>query len=203
MSKLPIIIFEGIEGSGKTTQVNNVTKYLISKKKKFIRIREPGGSKNAEKIRNLILSNKSNFNKFTDLLLYLAARSENIENIINKNYKKKILLIDRFTFSTLAYQHYGFGISKKIINLINSYMLKKIKPDHIFLHIVDENNFKKRLKKRINKNRYDKFSFSFYKKVQIGFMKLLKNKKNVTIINTNKPIYINKIEIIDKIKKLI
>jgi len=81
MSKKMIITFEGIEGSGKTLHIENVAKYLKKKKISFIKLREPGGSKNSEKIRKLILNNKSNFNRYTDLLLYLAARSENIEKL--------------------------------------------------------------------------------------------------------------------------
>ena len=70
MYKKPIIVFEGIEGSGKSLHINNVAVYLKKKRRKFIKIREPGGNRNAEKIRKLILNNKSNFNKITDLLLY-------------------------------------------------------------------------------------------------------------------------------------
>ena len=114
MSKKPIIVFEGIEGSGKSHHINNVAKYLRKKRKKFIQIREPGGSENSEKIRKLILDNKSTFNKNTDLLLYLSARSENIE-LIKENYNKKIILIDRFIDSTIAYQHHGMGIDVKLI----------------------------------------------------------------------------------------
>ena len=85
MSKKPIIVFEGIEGSGKSHHISVVSKYLTKKKIKYIKLREPGGSINSEKIRNLILNKKSNFNKNTDLFLYLAARSENIE-IIKKKF---------------------------------------------------------------------------------------------------------------------
>ena len=123
MLKNPIIVFEGIEGSGKSFHIDNVVKHLRKRKKKFIQIREPGGSKNSEKIRKLILDNKSTFNKYTDLLLYLSSRSENIE-IIKKNIGKKIILIDRFTDSTLAYQHYGMGVDIKIIKFINNFLLK-------------------------------------------------------------------------------
>ncbi len=107
MSKKPIIVFEGIEGSGKTYHINNISNYLKKNKIKFIKIREPGGSKNSEKIRKLILKKKENYEKFTDLLLYMASRNENYHNILSKNYKKKIILIDRFLDSTIAYQHYG------------------------------------------------------------------------------------------------
>jgi len=111
-----IITFEGIEGSGKSLHIKNVARHLEKKKISFIKLREPGGSKNSEKIRKLILNNKSNFNKYTDLFLYLASRSENIEKIIVKNYQKKVILIDRFTDSTLAYQHYGMKLSKSYFN---------------------------------------------------------------------------------------
>ena len=78
MSKKPVIVFEGIEGSGKSHHISKIANYLKRKNINFIKIREPGGSLNSEKIRKLILDNKSNFNKDTDLLLYLASRSENI-----------------------------------------------------------------------------------------------------------------------------
>ena len=73
MSKKPIIVFEGIEGSGKSHHISIVSKYLKNNKIDFLKIREPGGNPNSEKIRKIILSNKSNFNKNTDLLLYMAA----------------------------------------------------------------------------------------------------------------------------------
>ncbi len=204
MSKKLIIAFEGVEGSGKSFHLKQVAKYLKSKKIKFITLREPGGSKNAEKIRKLILNNKSNFNKKTDLLLYLASRSENIEKIIKKNYKKKIILIDRFTDSTIAYQHYGMNLDKKIIQILNNYILKKIKIDFTFLHVVNEKNLKLRLSKRKILNRYDKFSFKFYKKVQNGFINQSKtNRTKYFVINSNKKIDENKKLIIKKLKILL
>ena len=147
MSKNPIIVFEGIEGTGKSHHINNVAKYLKKNNKRFIKIREPGGSKNSEKIRKLILNNRSTFNKYTDLLLYLSARSENIE-LIEKNIGKKIILIDRFSDSTIAYQHYGLGVNLKFIKNINDYLLKNINIDFTFLNIVNSENMKKRLMKR-------------------------------------------------------
>ena len=142
MFKKTIIVFEGIEGSGKSYHINNVARYLKKKKIKFIKIREPGGNKNSEKIRSMILSNKSNFHKTTDLLLYLAARNENIENLINENLRKKIILIDRFIDSTLAYQHYGMGININLINTINRFLLKNLKITFTFLNLVNCKNLK-------------------------------------------------------------
>jgi len=203
MSKKPVIIFEGIEGSGKSYHLSQVSKYLKKKRISYIKIREPGGCINSEKIRKLILNNKSTFNKETDLLLYLAARSENI-NILKKNYRKKIILIDRFLDSTIAYQHYGLGINLNIIETINKYLLKNFKVDFTFLNVVNRTNMLKRLKLRKSLNRYDQFSYTFYDKVQKGFLRLSnKNKKKYQIINSNLDIKKNKSLIIKRIEKLI
>ena len=203
MFKKPVIVFEGIEGSGKSYHISNVSKYLKKKKIAHIKIREPGGSINAEKIRKLILNNKSNFNKNTDLLLYLASRSENLK-IMKKFYQKKIILIDRFVDSTIAYQHYGLGVNLKLIKIINQYLLKNFKVNFTFLNIVNKKNMLKRLKSRKSLNRYDKFKSEFYQKVQKGFLKLsMKNKKKYLIVNSNLDINENKSLIIQRLEKLI
>ena len=203
MYRKPVIVFEGIEGSGKSYHITNISNYLKKKKIDHIKIREPGGSNNAEKIRKLILNNKSNFNRKTDLLLYLAARSENID-LFKKNHKKKIILIDRFVDSTIAYQHYGFDLDLNLINLINNHILKKFKVDFTFLNIIDQKNMINRLKSRKSLNRYDKFNNKFYSKVQKGFLKLSRgNKKKYQIINSNLDINLNKSIILKKIDKLI
>ena len=202
MSKKLIIVFEGIEGTGKSHHINNVAKYLKKKNKKFIQIREPGGSKNSEKIRKLILNNKSTFNKYTDLLLYLSARSENIE-LIKKNIGKNIILIDRFSDSTIAYQHYGMGVNLKFIQNINN-LLKDINVDFTFLNTVSQKNMKNRLLKRKNLNRYDKFNSNFYDKSAKVFIKILKkNPKKYMKINSNLNIEQNEILILNKIDSLI
>jgi len=203
MSNKPIIVFEGIEGSGKTLHINNVANYLKKKNQKFLRIREPGGTSNSEKIRKIILNNKSTFNKITDLLLYLSARSENIA-LIKKNMKNKIILIDRFSDSTMAYQHYGMGINKNFIEIVNNFLCKDIKVKFTFLNIVNQKNMILRLKQRKNLNRYDKFHSSFYKRVQSGFIKILKkNPKKYMLINSNSDISKNKNIILKQIDKLI
>ena len=160
MSKKPVIVFEGIEGSGKSHHISKIANYLKRKNINFIKIREPGGSMNSEKIRKVILSNKSTFNKNTDLLLYLAARSENID-LLKRYYKKKIILIDRFIDSTIAYQHYGLGVDKNLIDIINKHLLKNFKIDFTFLNIVNNKNMINRLKLRKSLNRYDRFNNSF------------------------------------------
>ena len=196
-----IIVFEGIDGSGKTFHLNEVSKYLIKKKVKFIKFREPGGTINSEIIRNIILNNKSTFKKKTDLLLYLAARNENYESLIKPNINKKVILIDRFVDSTMAYQHYGFRISKKIINTLNKFVLVNLKPNFTFFHFVPIKYIKQNISGK--KNKYDKFNKIFYKNVQNGFIKILKKNKNKLIIDSSKNKKYN-IEIIkNKINKIL
>ena len=203
MSKKPVIVFEGIEGSGKSYHLNNVSKFLKRKKIKHIVIREPGGSKNSEKIRDFILNKNINFHNLTDLFLYLSARNENYNSILKKNFKKKIILIDRFTDSTIAYQHFGMGLNLKIINLLNSYILKDFKASFSFLNTVSTKNLKLRLKKRKRLNRYDKFNSKFYSKVQKGYFKIFSERKNYMIIDSNLSIKTNEKIIINKILDLI
>ena len=182
MSKKPVIVFEGIEGSGKSYHISNISKYLKKKKIDYIKIREPGGNSNSEKIRKLILNSRTSFNKDTDFLLYMAARSENIQKL-KKYHKKKIILIDRFIDSTIAYQHYGFGVDLKLINNVNKHLLKNFQVDYNFLNIVNKDNMIKRLKTRKVLNRYDKFNNKFYHNVQKGFLKLAKKiKKNIKLL---------------------
>ena len=151
----------------------------------------------------MILDNKSTFNKNTDLLLYLSARSENIE-IIKKNYGKKIILIDRFIDSTIAYQHYGMGVDIHFIKKINNFLLKDIGITFTFLNLVNPKNMKERLLKRKKLNRYDQFNPSFYKKVQEGFLKIFKkNRKRYMKIDSNLDITYNKNLVLNKIKELI
>ena len=203
MSKKIIIVFEGIEGTGKSHHIKNVARYLKKKKLDFIQIREPGGSKNSEKIRKLLLNRNSSFNKYTDLLLYLSARSENIE-LIKKNVGKRIILIDRFSDSTIAYQHFGMGVNLKFINNINNFLLENININFTFLSIVSLKNMKNRLMKRKNLNRYDKFDNNFYTKVQKGFINLLKkNPKKYMKINSNLSIKHNEKIILNKIGDLV
>ena len=149
------------------------------------------------------MNNKSTFNKYTDLLLYLSARSENVE-LIKKNIGKKIILIDRFSDSTIAYQHYGMDININFIKDINNFLLKDINVDFTFLNIVNHKNMKKRLIKRKNLNRYDKFNNNFYEKVQKGFIKIFKtNPKKYMIIDSNLNIHHNEKIILNKIDDLI
>ncbi len=186
------ITFEGIEGSGKSYQAQRLYKKLKRKNISSILTREPGGTSSAEKIREVILKDyfhpKSieKFNKYTDTLLYLAARNEHLENKIRPAIlNKKIIICDRFIDSTSAYQIYGKGVDKNFVNSIHKHILRGIKPDLTFILIVNISKAMKRLNKRKNKNRYDKFSKNFYHKVQKAFIKISKTNKKRYIILDN------------------
>ena len=203
MSNKPVVVFEGIECSGKSLHVKNICKFLKKKGIPYICLREPGGSKNSEIIRKLNLNKKSNFNRYTDLFLYSASRSENIKEL-KKFHKKRIIIIDRFTDSTIAYQHFGLGVDLNLIRKIHNVILNDFKIDFTFLNVVNETNMLQRLKKRNKLNRYDTFNVKFYKKVQKGFLTLAKKKPNkYKIINSNLDMKINKDIILKKISELI
>ena len=186
------IVFEGIEGCGKSYQSKKLYNNLKRLKIPVILTREPGGTPSAEIIRNLILKDyynfkaKEKFNKYTDTLLYLAARNEHIINKIAPSIKKgKIVISDRYIDSTFAYQVYGKGVNKKFIQNIHKFILMNIKPDITFILKVKYDISKKRLKKRKTKNRYDKFSRSFYIQTQKAFLKIAKNKRNYYILDAS------------------
>ena len=187
MSKNPLIVFEGIETSGKSTSLKKAIKYLKKNKIKYITLREPGGTIFSEKLRSLMLNKKSKLNYKTDLFLFMASRSENFDKILKQNYKKKVILIDRFVDSTLAYQHYGSGLDKNLILKMNKFLLGNLKPNFTFLNVVNKKNLVKRLKLRKNMNKYDNFNYNFYNKVQKGFLKIAsKNKSKYLILDSNK-----------------
>ena len=187
------IVFEGVEGCGKSFQSKKLLKNLKKINFDVLLTREPGGTKSAELIRNLILKDyfnkdsKEKFDKYTDTLLYLASRNEHIKNKIKPALKKKqIVICDRFVDSTLAYQVYGKKVDINFINNAHKYILDGLTPNITFILKVSVKSSKKRLKKRRSKNRYDNFAQSFYSKAQKSFIKIAKNKKNYFILDSSK-----------------
>jgi len=191
--KAIFVTFEGIEGSGKSYQCRKLYTNLRKKNISVILTREPGGTRTAEKIRKVILDDyfypdsKEKFNKYTDTLLYLAARNEHIENKIKPAIsKKKIIICDRFVDSTLAYQVFANKVNKNLVDSVHKHILDGIKPDLTFILKVKISKALQRLKKRKVKNRYDKFSKNFYIRVQKAFIKLAKkNKKRYFLIDNS------------------
>ena len=186
------IVFEGVEGCGKSYQCQKLKKNLEKKGINLLLTREPGGTRSAESIRRLILKDyfnkgkKEKFDKYTDTLLYLAARNEHIKNKIKPALKKKkIVICDRFIDSTLAYQIYGKKVNRYFIDHIHKFILQGLKPNLTFVLKVSSQSSKLRLKKRKTKNRYDNFSQSFYTKAQKSFLKIAKNKKDYFVLDSS------------------
>ena len=181
------IVFEGIEGSGKSFHLENIKKYFKKKKINFLSLREPGGSKNAEKIRKLIFGSKSNnFHKLTDFYLMLAARNEHLnETILKAKKQKKILICDRFIDSTFAYQVVGNKIKKNINFINNKYILNNIKPNLTIILKSNMNNIFKKLRKRKIKNKFDNLDKSFYLKTQKAFLNIAKSNKNYFVFDSS------------------
>ena len=204
------IVFEGIEGSGKSYQSKVLFRNLKKSIKNVILTREPGGTRGAEIIRKVILKDyfeknkKIKFDKYTDTLLYLAARNEHIKNKILPAIKeKKIIICDRFIDSTISYQVYGKKVSFNFINNIHKQILRKIKPDITFVLKVKKKSFLKRLRNRKNRNRYDKFPVKFYIKAQNAFLKLSRKKKNYIVLDSSENTPHLQMKILQIIKKKI
>ena len=186
------IVFEGVEGCGKSYQCKKLLKNFKKKNIEAILTREPGGTRSAESIRNLLLKdyfnkdNKDKFDKYTDTLLYLASRNEHVKNKIKPALKdKRVVICDRFTDSTLAYQVYGKKVNINFINSAHKYILDGLKPNLTFILKVTEKASRQRLKKRRTSNRYDNFAQSFYTKAQKSFLKIAKNNKNYFILDSS------------------
>jgi len=200
------IVFEGVEGCGKSYQSKKLRKNLKNIGINSILTREPGGTRSAESIRTLILKDYFNkgkeekFDKYTDTLLYLAARNEHIKNKIKPALKKrKVVICDRFLDSTLAYQVYGKKVNRFFIDHIHKFILQGVKPNITFILKVSSKSSELRLKKRRTKNRYDNFSKSFYTKAQRSFLKIARNKKNYFVLDSS----LNSTDLEKKIFKII
>ena len=187
------IVFEGIEGSGKSYQAKILYNKLKKLNKKVILTREPGGTKSAEIIRKIILKDyfeknkKIKFDKYTDTLLYLASRNEHVKNKIRPALKQgNIVICDRFIDSTYAYQVEGKKVQNDFIKKIHNQIIGNLRPNLTIVLKVQQKSFVRRLQKRKTRNRYDNFPVKFYLKAQRSFIKLSNNKKNYVIFDSSK-----------------
>jgi dTMP kinase len=179
------ICFEGVEGSGKSTQAKLLYKFIKKNiTKNVILTREPGGTLFSEKIRNLILDKKTNISTLTEFFLLMAARNEHVISKINFYLKKNFIIIcDRFFYSTLAYQHYLEDMDKKFIFNIQKKIYKKIHPDITFLIDLNNKESKIRISNRSKKtNKFDKLSSYHFNKIRNGFIKISKMYKNKIVL---------------------
>ena len=180
MKKCIIVSFEGIDGCGKTTQSKKFFNYLKNKGIDAVLLREPGGTEAGEKIREILLDKNINISKWTELFLYLASRAQLISEVIKKYEEKKIVIIfDRYYDSTIAYQGYGRGLPISMINNIQKKIIKNFKPDITFLIDEDVEKLFKNLKE---KDRIERESIEFQKRVREGYLNLAKKEKRIKVI---------------------
>ena len=196
LSKGLFITFEGGEGTGKSTQAKILYDYFISNNVNTILTREPGGCDEAEEIRNLLVKGSiDKWDGLTEALMHNAARREHVMRIIKPALlKNKIVICDRFTDSTIAYQGIGQGVNKEFLTYIIKEVTENIIPNITFIFDMDIKNSLIRANKRDNNNRYEKFDINFHKKVRNYFLSLEKKDKRYIIINAS-----NSIESISKI----
>ena len=186
--KFFFIVFEGIEGTGKSYQINKLYNNLKKLGYNLHKTREPGGSITAEKIRGLIFSNSANnFDKVTDYYLMNAARNEHVKKtLLFAKKHKKITICDRFTDSTYAYQVIGNKINSKINLLNQNYIIGNLKPHLTIVLKSDFNTIYSRIRKRNRINKFDKLKKNFYKMAQNAFLSLAKKNKNYLVFDSSK-----------------
>ncbi|NPA32751.1 MAG: dTMP kinase [Aquificae bacterium] len=175
-----LIAFEGIDGSGKTTQAGLLEDYLRKKGFKVRLFREPGGTKVGEELRRVLLSHE--LDPRTELLLFEASRSELVSReVIPALREGYIVILDRFLLSTLAYQGYGRGIELELVERLNEFSARGLEPDITFLLDIPVGEALSRIKKR------DRFEdVSFLERVREGFLRLAGEKKNVVVLDATK-----------------
>lgn len=185
------ITLEGPDGSGKSTILKLLENYLRDKGIEFITTREPGGTEIGEKIRHIILdNNNTSMGGETEALLYAAARAQHIhEKIIPALEEGKLVICDRFTLSSLAYQGVGRGLGIERVKDINDFAIRGIYPDLIlFFHVNPEVTLERKIRKT-GADRLELEGNEFHKKVYEGYMKLLDlYPKNIKIIDASKSI---------------
>ena len=187
------ITFEGVEGSGKTTQIQRLKKYLTQKGIPCKITREPGGCPIGEKVRKILLNpDHREMVPLSELLLYEAARAQHVKEVIDPFLKKGgVVLCDRFSDATIAYQGYGRKMDLRWIERLNHFSSRGIKPDVTFLlDCPSDIGLKRALKrnrtlKQEKEERFEKEKIQFHQRVRKGYLALAKKEpRRVKVIDT-------------------
>lgn len=189
--KYRFITFEGVEGSGKSTQAKLLHEFLRKKNYDAILTREPGGARISEKIREILLDeNLEKLEAKTEILLNFAARLEHIEKLIKPAMRQeKIVISDRFFDSTFAYQGYGFGCDLELISEVKDLAIDGFEPDITFVIDVPVETAFKRIHDRSTNNRYEKLSKEFHQKTRDGFLEMARlNPARIKVIDGTKSV---------------
>jgi dTMP kinase len=185
-----LIAFEGIEGSGKTTQAELLHNFLKEKSIPCIFSREPGGTEIGEQIRKILLDTKNNkMHAKTELLLYLANRCQHVYEIIMPELKKgSVIITDRFSDSSLAYQGKARDLSFKVVSRLNKFAGFGLKPDLVILIDVPVQIGLERAKEK-TLDRLEQEAIKFHEKVREGYLQLAKKAaKRIKVFDGTEPI---------------
>lgn len=193
------ITFEGADGCGKTTQINLLNNYLKNKNYKTVTTLEPGGSDIGKQLRQILLHHEGFVSKRAETLMYLADRAQHVDAVIKKGVEEnKIVLCDRHTDSTVAYQGYARGGDIEQINFMNDLATGGYKPDLTLVFDVDSEIAQQRVGE--TKDRLEKEGLEFHKKVRFGYLELAKKyPQRIKVIDSNKSIE----EVFEQVKKII
>lgn len=181
------ITFEGSEGSGKSTQIEMARAYLESKGFSVLFVREPGGVKISEAIRNILLdAQNKEMSDAAETLLYMASRAQLVEEVLEPALKEeKIVLCDRFLDSTVVYQGYGHGVDLKFIKSVGKFATKGITPDLTFIFDIDAQTGLGRIKR--DKDRIELRALDYHERVRKGYLSLAKQEpKRIKLISGHK-----------------
>ena len=205
MKKSLFITFEGPDGSGKTTQIARVAKWLEKLNYNIVCTREPGGTKSAEKIRQIVLDPCLPIKAEAETLLYLAARAEHVEKVIAPALLAgKIVLCDRFSDSTFVYQGITRGMDLKVLRLMDAFATKGLKPDVTFILDGLPELLVARRQKRGIQDRFELEGLDFQQKVRAGFMQLAQEEQErIKVINALQELDDVTMDIITQVKKLL
>lgn len=182
------ISFEGIEGSGKSTQAKRLAGFFRAKGREVIQTAEPGGTGIGTKIRSLLLEPGNHMDSLTELLLYYASRAQHVKEVITPALKeKKVVITDRFTDSTVAYQGYARGLDMTIIDKLNAIVVPGIKPFVTFLLDLDVEEGLRRNRKARKEDRFELETVEFHKRVREGFLTIAAGEPDrVKIVDASK-----------------
>ncbi|MBK5240607.1 dTMP kinase [Clostridium sp.] len=204
MERGRLIALEGPDGSGKTTQIELLEKHLKQLGYEVVRTREPGGTEISEKIREIILDNdNSSMSYMCEALLYAASRAQLVSEIIKPALKAgKIVICDRFVYSSMVYQGIGRGLGMEIVKDINEAALGGLEADLIFMITIPYEEGLKRKKKQRTLDRLENGGNEFHKKVFEGYLDICKKYDKIEVIDGNRDIYEIHKDLIDAIKKI-
>ena len=202
MTKGLFITFEGADGCGKSTQMKLLADYLKNQGYEVVLTREPGGKGLGEKIREILLNYDGEVSDRCESFLFLADRAQNIDTIVKPAVNSgKIVLCDRHTDSTVAYQGYGRGLDLEEINMLNNLATSSTKPDLTFVFDIDTETSMQRVGKE--KDRMESAGVEFHNRVRNGYLKLAQQEsERIKVIDATKTIEEIHLEVIEIFNKI-